>query len=161
MSQQQQSHPYRPLIAVVAIAVGMVVFAGIRKAADGKENIPWRKSLAAAREESAASKKPVLAYFTATWCGPCQEMKHTTFADARVEEALKQSVVPVKIDVDENPDIARDFGVTGIPRMQLIKPDGEVGSAQVGLTSADELLRWLAGGAATRPEPAVPPNPAR
>lgn len=137
--------PYRPLMVVIAVAIGMAVFAAIRKAGEGKENIPWRLSLTDARQEAAASGKPVLAYFTATWCGPCQQMKRTTFADPRVEAALKDSVVAVKIDVDEHPDLARDFGVTGIPRMQLIRPDGQLGPARVGLTSADELLRWLSG----------------
>jgi thiol:disulfide interchange protein len=137
--------PYRPLMFVLAIALGMVVFAGIRKAMEGKEAIRWRTSLAKAREESAASRKPVLAYFTATWCGPCQEMKRTTFADPRVADALEQSVVPVKIDVDEHPEIARDFRITNIPVMQIIRPDGERGPARMGFTSADELLRWLSG----------------
>lgn len=139
------SKAYRPLIAVVAVSLGMVVFAGIRKANEPKDNIPWRKDLAAAREEAASSNKPVLAYFTADWCGPCQEMKGQTWADRRVEDLLRKSVVPVKIDVDAHSDLAMQFNVSGIPHIQLIRPDGTMGPARVGFTSADELLRWLSG----------------
>jgi thioredoxin-like negative regulator of GroEL len=49
----------------------------------------------------------------------------------------------VKIDVDEQPNVARDFNVDGIPRLQLISPDGSLGAAHIGFISADEILRWL------------------
>ena len=133
---------YRPLLVVFAVVIGMVLLYGWRNSADSNEKIPWRKDLAKAKGEAAAAGKPVLVYFTATWCGPCQSMKRQTWADPRVEAALGR-VIPVKIDVDEQPNVARDFNVDGIPRLQLVRPDGSLGPAHVGFISADELLRWL------------------
>ncbi|MDB5322971.1 MAG: putative thioredoxin [Phycisphaerales bacterium] len=135
---------YRPLIVVGVIVAGMVGFATWRKATEPKETIPWRKTLVEAKREAAASQKPVLAYFTASWCPPCQQMKHDTWPDPKVQAALAQ-FVPVKIDVDEFPAEAQEFGVTSIPRLQLLQPDGTPGASRVGFISPDELIRWLQG----------------
>jgi thiol:disulfide interchange protein len=132
----------RPIAIVLIISAIMALFAIWRTTSEPSENIPWRKSLAEAKKESASSGKPILAYFTASWCGPCQQMKKETWADARVQAALAEWVV-VKIDVDSDDQIAREFGVSAIPRVQMIDAKGEAGAARIGFTSADELLRWL------------------
>jgi thiol:disulfide interchange protein len=135
---------YRPLVVVGVVVAGMVAFATWRKASEPVETIPWRKTLAEAKREAVASHRPVLAYFTASWCPPCQRLKRETWPDAKVQSALDR-FVPVKIDVDEYRDLAQEFGVTGIPRMQVIQPDGTLGASRVGFIGPDELTRWLQG----------------
>jgi thiol:disulfide interchange protein len=135
---------YRPLILVGVMVAGMVGFAAWRKATEPPETIPWRKTLAEAKREAVASHKSVLAYFTATWCGPCQRLKRESWPDPKVQAALER-FVPVKIDVDEHADVAQEFGVTGIPRMQVIQPDGTLGPSRVGFITPDELVHWLHG----------------
>ena len=137
---------YRPLVFVGVVVAGMVGFEVWRKGSEPVETIPWRKTLAEAKREAAASHKPVLAYFTATWCGPCQQLKRQTWTDAKVQAALAERFVPVKIDVDEHRDLAQEFEVTGIPRLQVIQPDGTLGASRVGFIAPDELLGWLQGG---------------
>jgi thioredoxin-related protein len=127
----------RPIMIVVLIACAMAGFAAWRSAKEPPETIPWRKSL--------GSGKPVLAYFTSKGCPPCQRMKQTTWTDTRVQAALEAGWVPVKIDVDSEEEIAREFGVTSIPRLQFIDTKGEPGGARIGFTSPDELLIWLQG----------------
>ena len=133
---------YRPFAVVVIVAVCMAGFSLWRKHSAPIEKIPWRTTLTQAKAESASTHKPVLAYFTASWCGPCQRMKQDTWPDPRVEKALER-YIPVKIDVDQHPDLAREFQVDGIPRLQIIAPDGAVGPAHVGLILPDELVNWL------------------
>lgn len=137
---------YRPLIVVGIVVAAVVGFQVWRKASEPLETIPWRKTLAEAKREAAANRKPVLAYFTASWCGPCQQLRRETWPDAKVQAALTERFVPVKIDVDEHRELAQEFGVTGIPRMQVIQPDGTLGASRVGFTSPDELIRWLLQG---------------
>jgi thiol:disulfide interchange protein len=132
----------KPIVIVLIIGAIMALFSAWRMMSQPPENIPWRKSLADAKKESASTGRPILAYFTASWCGPCQQMRKETWADARVQAALAQWVV-VKIEVDSDDQIAREFGVSAIPRLQMIDAKGEPGAARIGFTSADELLRWL------------------
>jgi thiol:disulfide interchange protein len=135
---------FRPLIIVGVVVAGMVAFETYRKSTEPNETIPWRKTLADAQREATASHKPVLAYFTASWCPPCQQMKRQTWPDPRVQAALER-FVPVKIDVDEFPGVAQKFNVNGIPRLQVIQPDGAPGQSREGFILPDELIRWLQG----------------
>src|SRR4051812_48613290 len=137
----------RPLFGLFLILLAMSLVVGGRKLFEGKERIPWRTSYAAARDEARATNKPMLVYFTATWCGPCQELKHTTWADADVDKAL-QAYVPVKLDIDlpENRVLATRFKVDGIPRYLVLRQDDDEGRPvkdQVGYMDAEQFLGWL------------------
>ena len=141
------SSAFRPLVVILIVVAAMFSFSLLRKSRQPQENIPWRKNLEAAKGEAAKSGKPILAYFTATWCPPCQQMKETTWPDKKVEAAL-EAYVPVKIDVDAFPELSRQYGVENIPVIAILRPDGTPREARVGLVSADELVEWLKQGAA-------------
>ena len=132
----------RPVLVVFAVLVLMLAMSGLRKHPAPPDNLPWRKDLQAAKQEAAAGNKPLLLYFTATWCDPCQAMARDVWPQPRVAKAL-DAVVPVKIDVDEHPDLANQFQIVGIPRLQLLRPDGAAGPTREGYTSADELVAFL------------------
>ena len=93
--------PTGPMWGVLLILVAMIAVSGVSRLFAAKEIIPWRTDWSAAREEARRSNKPVFAYFTASWCAPCQDLKHTTWADAKVDAALRK-FVPIKIDIDEH-----------------------------------------------------------
>ena len=103
----------------------------------------WRDDLEAAKVEARESGKPLLAYFTADWCGPCRQMKQTTWPDARVKAAL-EGYVPVQIDVDAHGEVARRFGVDSIPRVLVLDPNENVVAAMSGSKDAESMARWLA-----------------
>jgi len=132
----------RPAFFVV-IALAAVGAASIVSRNGGSpERIPWRQDLAAARAESASPHKPVLVYFSARWCGFCEQMRKTTLSDSRVESAMS-NCVPVKIDIDEHQPLAIKYQVHGLPGYALLDENGNVLKRGEGWQEPGEFLNWL------------------
>ena len=84
------------------------------------------------------STKPVLVDFNATWCGPCRMLKPTLMEVA----AERSDVTVVGIDVDDNSDLAGEYGVYSIPCLILFKDGAEV-DRSVGLVPKESILNLL------------------
>lgn len=86
-------------------------------------------------KEVLKSEIPVLADFYADWCGPCKMMSPIV---EDVAESLSGKVNVVKINVDEETELAVKYGVSSIPTLVLIK-DGQVVTNLVGMRDKKEL----------------------
>jgi thiol:disulfide interchange protein len=72
---------------------------------------------------SAREGKPMLLFFTASWCEYCRQMAEEAFTNPQVVN-LSANFVCVLIDADAEPDVCRQFQVTGYPTIQFLSPRG-------------------------------------
>ncbi len=84
------------------------------------------------------AEKPVLVDFFAEWCGPCKML--TPVVHELAEE--NNDVVFAKVNVDNEPDIAGQFGIMSIPTLILFK-NGEKVAVSVGFKSKSELEEFI------------------
>jgi thioredoxin 1 len=89
--------------------------------------------------EVVSSETPVLVDFWAEWCGPCHAV--APVLDKIVEERQGELKL-VKVNIDEQPELAGKFGVASIPTMILFK-DGEPAAAAIGAQPKGSLERSL------------------
>lgn len=90
-------------------------------------------------KEVLKSTKPVLVDLWAPWCMPCRWYSPII---EKTSEEMKEKFKLVKINVDENQEIAANYGVEAIPTTLLVEK-GEVKASAVGAMQADQLKKWL------------------
>jgi thioredoxin 1 len=86
-----------------------------------------------------SSTKPVLVDFWAEWCGPCRQV--SPIVDEIANEYGDKLTV-VKLNVDEEPQIAMQYGITGIPALQVFQ-GGQLVKQMVGARPKPVLVSEL------------------
>lgn len=84
------------------------------------------------------SDKPVLLDFWAVWCGPCRMVSPIVDEIANERDDIKVG----KINVDEQSELAQQFGVLSIPTLVVMK-NGAIANKAVGALPKDEILALL------------------
>ena len=90
-------------------------------------------------EEVKKSDKKVLVDFYADWCGPCKMMEKKK---KKIAEEVSEYAKVGKVNVDDSPEIAEEFGIMSIPTL-LIFENGEVIHKHVGVTDKETLMSEL------------------
>jgi thioredoxin 1 len=89
------------------------------------------------------AKEPVVVDFWAEWCGPCK-MIGPALED--ISKELGGRVKVAKLNIDENPELAAQYGVRSIPTLMIFK-GGEVADMKVGAAPKSVLSNWISGAA--------------
>jgi len=129
--------------------------------AQGTEATDWLTSLPEGFAQAAKEGKPLLVDEWAVWCTSCLDLKHTTFPDKRVTEALAGYVaVALDMDAPESQEIWDRYGIKGLPWVARFEPGEEVhptwvlsgyeapepfANRLVNGAEEDSIAAWLAG----------------
>jgi thioredoxin-like negative regulator of GroEL len=124
------------IILLLVVAGGLAVHAELP--AD------WSTNYTAVLSPTATEQRPMLVYFTASWCGPCKLLTRITLTDPVVLRSLS-NVDHVAMDIDEHPDLASKFGIQAVPTLILLSAGQEV-DRTTGFRPVDGFLEWLTNG---------------
>lgn len=82
-----------------------------------------------------AGRENVVLDFWAEWCQPCKMI-------SGVLDELEQDVVVAKVNVEEKPEIANNFGVTALPTLIFLRNEQPVDKL-TGAPGKDEIIHWI------------------
>jgi thioredoxin 1 len=90
-------------------------------------------------ERVLGSKTPVLVDFWAEWCVPCHMVSPVV---EEIGQDKGETLLVAKLNIDDNPDVTRRFGVMSIPTLMLFKDGVEIARV-VGARGKDALLKEI------------------
>ena len=90
-------------------------------------------------EDVLGASGPVLVDFWAEWCGPCKQIGPSL---EELSSEMGDRITIAKVNIDENPETPRQYGVRGIPTLLIFK-GGEVASMKVGALPKGKLQEWI------------------
>ncbi|MDP2313746.1 MAG: protein-disulfide reductase DsbD family protein [Pseudomonadota bacterium] len=116
-------------------------------AAQAGPGIPWVRTEADALALAKSTGKPVMIDFTAEWCAACHEMERFTYTDPRVISAA-EGFVPAMLDCTQSGDpvidaVQKKYGVTGLPTVVFVMPDGRRLGGTVGFVEAEDFVKEM------------------
>lgn len=110
------------------ICSSIVVF-GVMYAAlsgDAIASVPWLNDVRQAQQIAHERQQLLLLHFYADWCGPCRVLERDVYPRADITAAISNHYVPVKIDIQRSPELARHYGVQSFPSDVFLEPSGRV-----------------------------------
>lgn len=82
-------------------------------------------------------KGKVIVDFFATWCGPCKMLSPV------IEKVSENTDITfIKMDVDECPNVSKEYGIMSVPTLLKIE-NGEVVDSKIGYLNEIELSKWI------------------
>ena len=102
-------------------------------------------NLSAVQQLAQSESKPVMIYFSASWCMPCQKMEETTYKHEALAAYVNENFLAVKLDIDDadGAEAFAEFGATMLPSIVLLNPAGRVPRLYESMQEPESLLSLL------------------
>ncbi len=92
-------------------------------------------------EKAEKLDRPILVILGAEWCGPCKQLEREL--QQPIAEAIFQTWVVVKVDIDEEVALAKEWQVRAVPAFRILGVDQEVAASNEGFGGLKKLQTWL------------------
>ncbi len=102
----------------------------------------WYTDINEAMTAAKVGKKKIFVDFMATWCGPCKKLDAEVLQTSEFKK-LGAKLIFLKIDVDEQKDVAKHYKITAMPTQMVLDSSGNVLSQTVGYGDPATFYRWL------------------
>ena len=104
-------------------------------------------------DEAKVSHKLIFVDAYATWCIPCKQLKKISFQDKNAADYYNKTFINYSIDVEKGsgPDLAKMWGITGLPTLLILDEGGEVLGTHVGFVDGNGLLQFAKATVSRRP----------
>ncbi len=151
VDEELEPHPVSNFNPGLVKALSLLIVVGVLFAtwrlANPSTASAWYDNVDQALEQAAQTQKPILVYFTADWCPPCQQFKKDVLSQGDVQRRLSSGFVLVKIDLSqqggESGQIAQRLGVRSIPTFILYDANGNHIDTKAGGMDAPFFQQWL------------------
>lgn len=108
---------------ILWIVVPLSVFG---EPSDTLDRIHWYEWNETAFHKAQVEDKLILLDLTAVWCHACHVMDETTYVEPEIVTLLNNSIVPVRVDTDQHPDLEARYRAGGWPTTSILLPTGEI-----------------------------------
>ena len=130
----------RPLLHILAFGLAIGALAGSGHAA---ESLRWESDLRTAFERARVLNRPLLLHFSTDDCVPCRRLEQTVFTQPHVRAAMQDHFVPVKIDANDQPEIAMRYGIRSVPHDVIVTANDEELHRMTSPPEAEQYLAQL------------------
>ncbi len=139
-------HPFSTLVFGLLLALSSVASFAL------DDRPAWQAWSSSAFEQAKRQGRLVLLDVKAEWCVACRKMDATSFRDPRVLNTLRQHYIPVRADIDREPEIMKRYGTRGVPAVVILDGEGREIVQKRGYLEPDWLY-WLLVAVADDPRP--------
>lgn len=133
------------LVSRIAAGLSLVLAATAlpHRALADDAHVDWHTDFQAAQEIAKEKQRPLLVAVTATWCGPCRQMRQLTFTDVRIKQLLDSKIVAVSVDADQYPSVVSSLGISAYPTTIFFDASGNRRKTWTGFQHAAEFAAEL------------------
>jgi len=107
--------------------------------------INWNEWSKEVFERAKNENKLILLSLSGVWCHWCHVMDETTYSDEEIIKIINENFIPIRVDVDERPDISERYNFGGFPTFAFLTPEAEVitGGTYVPPEQFKEILKEM------------------
>ena len=104
--------------------------------------IEWIKSYGEGMKLAKSTRRPVMLFFTANWCGYCRKLIQEVYSNDSVAKESKR-FVNIWINIDEDRKTPAEYGIRGVPTVFFLDPDGQTAMLYTGPRTPEHFARVM------------------